>query len=1011
MAISSFSGLASGVQWRDLIDQIMETQKAPINRLTTEKKALDAKKTAWGSFRTLVSALQKSAAGLSAGTSLRSTSVTTENRTSGAAPLSVTPSTTATPGTYRVDVVSLAAAEKLGGKAFSSTTDARGLAGTFIVGGRALTVAASDSLTDIAKRFNDLNSGASPSGVTASVLATGTGSYRLVLSADDPGAAGMDLRDASGTVLRDLGLLDAATTLRTPIAGGARSAAFDSSDGVVGTLLGLGASPAATVRIGTADIAIDLAQDSLASIAGKINGAGVVGLSAQVVADATDPDAYRLEVTGTSHFADSGRVLETLGLLSATRTSAAQQIQSGAYTAGGTTAVGGSALVDLRHAVGGASTGVTDGDRLTLAGTRADGTAFTIALDVTAGTTLDDVVARLNSADGFGADPANSLRPTATAAVVAGRIVVTDATAGDSALSLAMTAVDPLNGTVRDLGNVSLQTEGRTRLLARASDAVLRVDGTYVTRTTNEVSDVIDGVTLNLSGTGTVDLTVARDLTAATTSINGFVKAYNDLATFVAQQLAPPATGAKPAPLYSDATLRTMQFTLRDTLRSTLASGVAGTLTRLADLGIEIDRNGQFTVDQAKLTDGVKTHFADVQRLFGNTGTSSNSLLSYVSASAATKPGLYAVNITQAATAATATGSDFDLAYPGGYAGDPSDTVKVKDLASGSTYEVALAGRTSSDVAAALTSAFATATSRQLQGATTLNGASGSTLLTGVSLGGGSILAGDEFTFAGTRSDGTAFTDSFTAGAGSTVSQLIAAVQSAVGSDATVSLTDDRIQVVSDRTGSSSLSLTIVQERTGAHYFGAFGVAREGRPSAALTASAAGGRLTLSHATYGSAAGFAVSYGGAVVGDPLGFGLVEHRGVDVAGTIGGEVATGSGKTLTGRVGTDTEGLILSYAGAPDATLSMRFSRGIGALAEAATKVLTEAESGAIDSLTARLEERMQYLEDRADTLEQRLETRREQLIRQFTAMEQAMSKSQSQSAWLTSQMAQFEKKS
>ena len=32
-SIASFSGLASGIQWRDLIDQIMAVEAAPIDRL------------------------------------------------------------------------------------------------------------------------------------------------------------------------------------------------------------------------------------------------------------------------------------------------------------------------------------------------------------------------------------------------------------------------------------------------------------------------------------------------------------------------------------------------------------------------------------------------------------------------------------------------------------------------------------------------------------------------------------------------------------------------------------------------------------------------------------------------------------------------------------------------------------------------------------------------------------------------------------------------------------------
>ena len=67
-----------------------------------------------------------------------------------------------------------------------------------------------------------------------------------------------------------------------------------------------------------------------------------------------------------------------------------------------------------------------------------------------------------------------------------------------------------------------------------ADDAMLNINGIDITRTSNTISDAVDGVTLNLTkGTlaspGTAVLTVASDKSATTTAINSFVKAYNDV--------------------------------------------------------------------------------------------------------------------------------------------------------------------------------------------------------------------------------------------------------------------------------------------------------------------------------------------------------------------------------------------------------------------------------------------------------------------------------------------------
>src|SRR6185369_9807593 len=55
-----------------------------------------------------------------------------------------------------------------------------------------------------------LNTGATPSKVTASILTVAPGQERLVLTSDAQGLAGATLADTAGTVLQSLGFLDGA---------------------------------------------------------------------------------------------------------------------------------------------------------------------------------------------------------------------------------------------------------------------------------------------------------------------------------------------------------------------------------------------------------------------------------------------------------------------------------------------------------------------------------------------------------------------------------------------------------------------------------------------------------------------------------------------------------------------------------------------------------------------------------------------------------------------------------
>jgi flagellar capping protein FliD len=114
-----------------------------------------------------------------------------------------------------------------------------------------------------------------------------------------------------------------------------------------------------------------------------------------------------------------------------------------------------------------------------------------------------------------------------------------------------------------------------------------------------------------------------------------------------------------------------------------------------------------------------------------------------------------------------------------------------------------------------------------------------------------------------------------------------------------------------------------------------------------------------------------------------------------------------GRVLT-ATGAGAQGLSVEYTGTAPAASSITFSRGIGSLVELAAKALLGSANGSIDAVTKNLDTRLQSLASRADTITQRLEVRRAELVRRFTALEQAMARAQSQSQWLTAQITRLD---
>jgi len=157
-----------------------------------------------------------------------------------------------------------------------------------------------------------------------------------------------------------------------------------------------------------------------------------------------------------------------------------------------------------------------------------------------------------------------------------------------------------------------------------ASDASLFVDGIHVTATSNNPDDVISGLTLNLLdaditlGT-TVQLNVEVDDEGIGENVKGMVDAYNDLFSFVTENMA--AEGV----LRDNPTLRAVASRIENIFVS--SNGGTSGITMLAHVGISRGDARQIKWDEEKFADALNEDFGGVRDLFiernGNLGKSS----------------------------------------------------------------------------------------------------------------------------------------------------------------------------------------------------------------------------------------------------------------------------------------------------------------------------------------------------------------------------------------------------
>lgn len=162
---------------------------------------------------------------------------------------------------------------------------------------------------------------------------------------------------------------------------------------------------------------------------------------------------------------------------------------------------------------------------------------------------------------------------------------------------------------------------------AVAKDAVVKINGVTVTRSSNTITDAPEGVTLNLikkTDAATPEtLSVSRDNQPMATAVQAWVDAYNSLQTTVANQTKYTAVKRGTAQdnsngaLLGDNALRTMHTGLRRLLSSSHSSG---TISTLSQLGITQDVSGKLNVDSKKLDKILSDKGADVVAFFAGDG-------------------------------------------------------------------------------------------------------------------------------------------------------------------------------------------------------------------------------------------------------------------------------------------------------------------------------------------------------------------------------------------------------
>lgn len=166
----------------------------------------------------------------------------------------------------------------------------------------------------------------------------------------------------------------------------------------------------------------------------------------------------------------------------------------------------------------------------------------------------------------------------------------------------------------------TFSTEVFVPTLTAAQDANVRIDGIFVTQSTNKIENFVEGVTLNLLAADVgneVTISVGDDKEAMKGKIRGFVDAYNSVMQDISTYTSYDEENETAAPLLGDGFLSSIRSELTSIVSQQVGSLPDGNqLSHLADIGILSAGRGLLTIDEADLTEALDERFEEVVSLF-----------------------------------------------------------------------------------------------------------------------------------------------------------------------------------------------------------------------------------------------------------------------------------------------------------------------------------------------------------------------------------------------------------
>jgi flagellar hook-associated protein 2 len=151
--------------------------------------------------------------------------------------------------------------------------------------------------------------------------------------------------------------------------------------------------------------------------------------------------------------------------------------------------------------------------------------------------------------------------------------------------------------------------------VASSLNASITANGiTYQRQSNDGIDDIIQGVTLNLSGTGNTSLNVASNTENIKTQITELVNSVSELTRIIDEKSDYNLDDGTKGSLAGVSSITRMDDDILALLGTSINTG--GDITSLYDLGFSTNRDGSITLDESVLDEALRSHPEDIMKLF-----------------------------------------------------------------------------------------------------------------------------------------------------------------------------------------------------------------------------------------------------------------------------------------------------------------------------------------------------------------------------------------------------------